>query len=150
MTASFFIGAVIVSTPQDVALTDVRRGISMFRKVTVPVRNICVAAIPHLILHIKITGTVLNQSYFICPSCTTPHHLFGSPTAFRNVASSLDVPILGELPLVKGVSVGGDSGVPYVLTSSKEQAEEDGAGGTVWRNAMQEIAGTVWRTLEKR
>ena len=51
---------------------------------------------------------------------------------------------------MKGVSVGGDSGVPYVLTSSKEQAEEDGVGGTVWRNAMQEIAGTVWRTLEKR
>ncbi|KIM56549.1 hypothetical protein SCLCIDRAFT_17148 [Scleroderma citrinum Foug A] len=126
-------GAVIVSTPQDVALTDVRRGISMFRKVSVP-----------------ITGTILNQSYFVCPSCATPHYLFGSPAAFRSIAASLDVPVLGELPLVKGVSVGGDNGVPYVLTSSKEQAEEDSAGGAVWRNVMQEIAGTVWHALKEK
>ncbi|KAG6331222.1 hypothetical protein ID866_7866 [Astraeus odoratus] len=124
-------GAIIVSTPQDVALADVRRGISMFRKVSVP-----------------ITGTILNQSYFFCPSCTTPHYLFGSPAAFHNIATSLDVPVLGELPLVKGVSAGGDDGVPYILIASKEQAKEDGAGGAVWRNAMEEIAGTVWKTLE--
>lgn len=123
-------GAVIVSTPQDVALTDVRRGISMFRKVSVP-----------------ITGTILNQSYFVCPSCTTPHHLFGSPTAFLTVAATLDVPVLGELPLVKGVSVGGDSGIPYVLTASKEQIQEDGAGGMAWRSAMEEIAGKVLHAL---
>ncbi|KAI6026530.1 hypothetical protein PISMIDRAFT_284698 [Pisolithus microcarpus 441] len=126
-------GAVIVSTPQDVALADVRRGISMFRKVSVPV-----------------TGTVLNQSYFVCPSCVTPHYVFGSPTAFRTIATSLNVPVLGELPLVKGVSTGGDGGVPYILTASKEQADEDSAGGAVWRNVMQEMAGDVWRALEER
>lgn len=124
-------GAVIVSTPQDVALADVRRGISMFRKVSVP-----------------ITGTVLNQSYFVCPSCVTPHYVFGSPTAFRATATSLNVPVLGELPLVKSVSRGGDGGVPYMLTASKEQADEDNAGGAVWRNVMQEMAENVWQALE--
>lgn len=148
--SSMFTGAVIVSTPQDVALTDVRRGISMFRKVSVPV---CFPRPTHdfgLLSNaylIQITGTILNQSYFVCPSCTTPHHLFGSPTAFLTVAATLDVPVLGELPLVKGVSVGGDSGIPYVLTASKEQIQEDGAGGMAWRSAMEEIAGKVLHAL---
>lgn len=51
---------------------------------------------------------------------------------------------------MKGVSVGGDKGVPYVLTSSKGEEEEDSAGGTVWRNVMQEIAGTVWQALKEK
>jgi len=62
-----------------------------------------------------------NQSYFVCPSCATPHYLFESSAAFHSIAAPLDGPILGDLPLVKGVSVGEDNGVPYVLTSSKEQ-----------------------------
>ncbi|KAH0828609.1 P-loop containing nucleoside triphosphate hydrolase protein [Lanmaoa asiatica] len=123
-------GAVIISTPQDVALADVRRGISMFRKISVP-----------------ITGTILNQAYFICPSCTTPHQLFGSPDAFRSIASSLGVPILGELPLVKGVSTGGDRGVPYSLTASSQQTEGDGSGGGVWKSVMEDIAGSVWDSI---
>ncbi|KAF9219302.1 P-loop containing nucleoside triphosphate hydrolase protein [Gyrodon lividus] len=123
-------GAVIVSTPQDVALADVRRGISMFRKISVP-----------------ITGTILNQAYFVCPSCTTPHQLFGSPDNFRSVTSTLDVPVLGELPLVRGVSIGGDSGIPYALTASSQQTETDGAGGAVWRNVMENAAKRVWESL---
>ena len=51
---------------------------------------------------------------------------------------------------MKGVSVCGDNGVPYVLTSSKEQGEEDSAGGAVWGNVMQEIAGTVWQALKEK
>ncbi|KAH7890375.1 P-loop containing nucleoside triphosphate hydrolase protein [Phlebopus sp. FC_14] len=125
-------GAVIVSTPQDVALADVRRGVSMFRKVSVP-----------------ITGIMLNQSYFVCPSCTTPHQLFGSPDAFRKIASTLRVDILGELPVVKGVSVGSDKGIPYALTSSTEQTETDGAGGALWRNVMKDAAARVWSSLCK-
>ncbi|KAF8559471.1 P-loop containing nucleoside triphosphate hydrolase protein [Imleria badia] len=123
-------GAVIISTPQDVALADVRRGISMFRKISVP-----------------ITGTILNQAYFICPSCTTPHELFGSPDAFRSIASTLGVPVLGELPLVKGVSMGGDGGVPYALTASSQQLEADGSGGAVWRSVMEDTAQKVWESI---
>ncbi|KAF9244273.1 P-loop containing nucleoside triphosphate hydrolase protein [Melanogaster broomeanus] len=123
-------GAVIVSTPQDVALADVRRGISMFRKISV-----------------GITGTILNQAYFVCPSCTTQHQLFGSPEAFRTIASTLGVPVLGELPLVKGVSIGGDSGIPYVLTTSSQQTETDAAGGAVWRSVMENAAKRVWESL---
>ena len=51
---------------------------------------------------------------------------------------------------MKGVSVGGDNGVPYVLTSRKEQGEGDSAGGAMWRNVMQEIAGTVWQALKEK
>ncbi|KAF7977554.1 hypothetical protein HWV62_3346 [Athelia sp. TMB] len=120
-------GAVIVSTPQDVALTDVRRGIAMFRKVSVP-----------------ITGILLNQSHFLCPSCTTPHHLFGSPDKFRSTAAQVGVDVLGELPLVPGVSSGGDEGVPYALTS---RTEKDGAGGAEWRSTMDAIAARVWASL---
>jgi len=123
-------GAVIVSTPQDVALADVRRGISMFRKTSVP-----------------ITGTILNQAYFICPSCTTPHYLFGSPEAFRSTASTLGVPVLGELPLVKSVSTGGDKGIPYALTATSQQLEADSSGGEVWRNVMEDAAGKVWESI---
>jgi len=77
-------------------------------------------------------------------------YLFGSPTAFFSIATPLDVLVLGELPLVKGVSVGGDNGMPYVLTSSKEQGEEDNADGVVWRDVVQELAGTEWQALKEK
>ncbi|KAH7922730.1 P-loop containing nucleoside triphosphate hydrolase protein [Leucogyrophana mollusca] len=125
-------GTVIVSTPQDVALADVRRGISMFRKVSVP-----------------ITGTMLNQAYFVCSSCSAPHQLFGSPDAFRMTAHKLGVDVLGELPLVKGVSSGGDNGIPYALSCSERQTKEDGAGGAVWRNVMADAAAKVYDALFK-
>jgi len=123
-------GAVIVSTPQDVALTDVRRGIAMFRKVSVP-----------------ITGILLNQSYFLCPTCTTPHYLFGSPNLFRGTAAHLGVDVLGELPLVQGVSSGGDQGVPYALVAEEKRKVQDGAGGIEWRATMENVADKVWRSL---
>jgi len=123
-------GAVIVSTPQDVALTDVRRGIAMFRKVSVP-----------------ITGILLNQSYFICPTCTAPHHLFGSPDAFRETATHLGLSILGELPLVQGVSSGGDQGVPYALVMDDKTKMEDGVGGVEWKGSMERVASKVWTSL---
>ncbi|TCD66877.1 hypothetical protein EIP91_000775 [Steccherinum ochraceum] len=80
-------GAVIVSTPQDVALADVRKGVAMFKKISVP-----------------ITGLVLNTSYFKCPTCTTPHYIFGPPTSFRSTAARLGASVLGELPLVAGLA----------------------------------------------
>ncbi|RPD63149.1 P-loop containing nucleoside triphosphate hydrolase protein [Lentinus tigrinus ALCF2SS1-6] len=122
-------GAVIVSTPQDVALTDVRKGVSMFQKVSVP-----------------IVGLLLNESHFICPSCSSPHELFGSPASFRATAARFGVDVLGELPLVPGVSQGGDRGVPYALYNAQEAGE---AGGKQWKDTMAGVASKVWQFLSK-
>ncbi|KAH9958670.1 ParA/MinD ATPase like-domain-containing protein [Lactifluus volemus] len=114
-------GTVIVSTPQDVALADVRKGISAFQKLAVPV-----------------IGLVLNQSYFLCPTCNTPHHLFGSSDASKD----LGIKLLGELPLTPGVSTGGDAGLPYSLCS-----DTDGVSGHRWRDAMAGVAEQVWEAI---
>ena len=74
-------GAVIVSTPQDVALIDARKGLAMFRKVNVPV-----------------LGIVENMSYFICPDCGERYDIFGHGGAEAE-AQRLGVPFLGEVPL---------------------------------------------------
>ncbi|OSD06016.1 P-loop containing nucleoside triphosphate hydrolase protein [Trametes coccinea BRFM310] len=125
-------GAVIVSTPQDVALTDVWKGVSMFQKVSVP-----------------IVGLLLNESHFICPSCTTPHELFGSPSAFRATAARFGVDVLGELPLVPGVSRGGDRGVPYALYSTNGADGAADPGGKEWKETMAGVAGKVWQFLSR-
>jgi len=117
-------GAVIVSTPQDVALADVRKGIAAFHKLSIPT-----------------IGLVLNQSYFICPSCDTPHRLFGSSDA----AMGLGVELLGELPLTPGVSTGGDAGLPYALLGLR--SETDGVAGGRWREAMTGVSERVWEAL---
>ena len=74
-------GAVIVSTPQDIALIDARKGLAMFRKVAVPV-----------------LGIVENMSYFLCPKCGERSEIFGHGGA-RDEAAKLEVPFLGEIPL---------------------------------------------------
>ncbi|KAF8625337.1 hypothetical protein AX17_006879 [Amanita inopinata Kibby_2008] len=122
-------GAVIVSTPQDVALLDVRKGISMFKKVSVP-----------------ITGLILNQSHFICPSCTTSHSLFGPPDAFRATASRLGVDVLAELPLVPHVSMSGDAGRPFVLYPDSSGVDV-GKGNNQWKEGMVNAAQSVWDKL---
>ncbi|KAJ6569463.1 P-loop containing nucleoside triphosphate hydrolase protein [Mycena capillaripes] len=124
-------GAVIVSTPQDVALADVSKGIAMLRKVAVPV-----------------TGIVLNQSHFMCPGCETSHYLYGHPEAFRTAAARLGVDVLAELPLVPGVSRGGDNGLPYGLTSSTQYGDQDGVGGSQWLKDMNRIAEKVWLSMK--
>ncbi len=89
-------GAVIVSTPQDVALADAVKGVSMFRKVNVP-----------------ILGVVENMSFFECPHCTERSEIFGSGGA-RERAAELGVPFLAELGLDPGVCRSGDAGAPIV------------------------------------
>jgi len=122
-------GAVIVSTPQDVALSDVRKGVAMMRKVSVP-----------------ITGILLNQAYFICSSCNTNHQLFGSPGTFRATADRLGMEVLGELPLVPGVSSSGDEGIPYALLTD-ERRELDGHAGLQWKDTMAAVAAKIWHYL---
>jgi len=89
-------GAVIVSTPQDLALIDARRGIAMFRRVNVPV-----------------LGIVENMSYFQCPHCGERSDIFGHGGA-RHEAERLDVPFLGEVPLDMEIREKSDAGLPVV------------------------------------
>ena len=92
-------GAVIVSTPQDLALIDARRGIAMFRRVNVPV-----------------LGIVENMSTFICPHCGTRSDIFGHGGA-RHEAERLGVPFLGEVPLDITIREKSDAGLPVVATA---------------------------------
>ncbi len=91
-------GAVIVTTPQDVALADVVRGVAMFQKVNVP-----------------IIGVVENMSYFSCPHCQERTEIFSHGGGERK-AKDLGVPFLGELPLDVSTRVGSDEGKPIVVT----------------------------------
>jgi ATP-binding protein involved in chromosome partitioning len=85
-------GAVVVCTPQDVALLDAVKAIAMFRKVNIP-----------------LLGMVENMSYFLCPSCDKRYDIFGSGGAQRR-AGELDVPFLGEVPIQIGIRERGDDG----------------------------------------
>ena len=85
-------GAVVVCTPQDVALLDAVKAIAMFRKV-----------------NIEVLGMVENMSFFVCPNCTARHEIFGSGGARRR-AAELNVPFLGEVPLNAQLRVLGDEG----------------------------------------
>ena len=91
-------GAVIVSTPQDLALIDARRGIAMFRRVNVPV-----------------LGIIENMSYFLCPQCGTRSDIFSHGGA-RHEAERLGVPFLGEVPLHMDIREKSDAGLPVVAT----------------------------------
>lgn len=94
-------GAVIVSTPQDLALIDARRGIAMFAKVDVPT-----------------LGIIENMSYFECPECGTRSDIFGHGGA-RHEAERLKVPFLGEIPLHMAIRTSSDAGTPVVDSDPK-------------------------------
>jgi len=91
-------GAVIVSTPQDIALIDARKGIAMFNKTQVP-----------------ILGVVENMSMFTCPDCGSSHAIFGHGGA-RETAEKLGAPFLGEIPLVPRIRETSDSGQPVSVS----------------------------------
>src|SRR5262249_59472707 len=100
--------AVILSPPQDRALSDARRGIAMFRRVNVPV-----------------LGIVENMSYFQCPQCGTRSDIFGHGGA-RREADRLGVPFLGEGPLDIAIREKSDSGSPILATApGSENAKSD-------------------------
>lgn len=93
-------GAIVVSTPQDVALLDARKALDMFSKLKTPV-----------------LGLVENMSTYICPNCGHESHIFGHGGVAAE-ARKLDLPFLGELPLALDVRVAGDSGTPIAATDS--------------------------------
>ena len=113
-------GAVIVSTPQDLALIDARKGLNMFRKVNVPV-----------------IGIIENMSYFICGKCGERHEIFGHGGA-REEALRLGVPFLGEIPLDIEVRLRSDRGEPVVATLP------DSLHAAIYRG----IAAKVWAAVE--
>ena len=112
-------GAVIVSTPQDLALIDARRGIQMFRKVDVP-----------------ILGIVENMAHFLCPDCGGRHDIFGSGGA-QAEAARLGVPYLGAVPLTMDLRAASDAGRPVVAHAP------DGDLGRIYVT----MARTLWSGL---
>lgn len=99
-------GAVVVTTPQDVALIDARKGLAMFRKVNVPV-----------------LGIVENMSYYICRHCGEREEIFGHGGG-KKTAEMLGVPFLGEVPIDPKVVVGGDTGEPIVVADPAAPAAQ--------------------------
>lgn len=89
-------GSVIISTPQDIALIDARKGLNMFRKTDVPV-----------------LGIIENMSYFLCPSCGEKSDIFGHGGA-REEANKLEIDFLGEIPLHMDIRETSDNGTPIV------------------------------------
>jgi ATP-binding protein involved in chromosome partitioning len=112
-------GAVIVSTPQDVALLDARRGVRMFQKVNVP-----------------ILGIVENMSVFCCPNCGHRSEIFGHGGA-RREAERLGVPFLGEIPLLLAIRELADAGTPIVL------ARPDSAEAKAYRDIARQVSASV-------
>lgn len=112
-------GAVIVSTPQDLALIDARKGITMFRKVEVP-----------------LLGVVENMSYFIAPDTGARYDIFGHGGA-KAEAERIGVPFLGEVPLTISIREMSDAGTPVVA------AEPDGPQAAIYRD----IAEKVWARI---
>lgn len=91
-------GAVIVTTPQDIALLDACRGTEMFRKVDVPV-----------------IGLIQNMSHYVCPKCEHKAYIFGRDGA-RGVAKEMDLELLGDVPLHTDIRETSDSGKPIVVS----------------------------------
>jgi ATP-binding protein involved in chromosome partitioning len=115
-------GGVIVTTPQDVALLDVRRGITMFEQVQTPV-----------------LGIVENMSYHLCNGCGARAELFGHGGGER-MARQFGVPFLGEIPLVRAIRVAGDAGKPIVVADPEHPQSR----------AFFEVAGAVDAQVRER
>ena len=113
-------GAVIVSTPQDLALIDARKGLNMFRKVDVP-----------------LLGIVENMSYFLAPDTGKRYDIFGHGGA-KKESERLGVPFLGEVPLTMNIRETSDSGSPVVVS------EPNGPQAAIYRG----IAGKVWERMK--
>jgi len=113
-------GAVIVSTPQDLALIDARKGLNMFKQVKVPV-----------------LGIVENMSYFQCPSCGERSDIFGHGGA-KAEAEKIGAPFLGEVPLHMDIREKSDAGQPVVVS------EPDGPHAEIYRH----IASEAWKNAE--
>jgi ATP-binding protein involved in chromosome partitioning len=116
-------GAVIVTTPQDIALQDAKKGVEMFRKVDIPV-----------------LGVVENMSVYTCPQCGHTSHIFGEGGGAR-IARDYRTELLGALPLALTIRSQADSGRPTVA------AEPDGPVAAIYRDAARRMAARLWELL---
>tara|TARA_B100000315_G_C14072022_1_gene361008 strand:- start:5 stop:526 length:522 start_codon:yes stop_codon:yes gene_type:complete len=112
-------GAVMVSTPQDVALADVIRAKSMFDKVMIP-----------------IVGVIENMSYFICDGCDKRHEIFSRGGAQR-AAERFNIPFLGEVPIISSIREWGDKGVPVLVENPESEI------GRVFSDIAANLAGQL-------
>lgn len=112
-------GGVIVTTPQDVALLDVVRGVAMFAQV-----------------HTPVLGVVENMSGYVCPSCGTEDPVFDAGGG-EDLARRLDVPLLARLPLASPLREGGDAGTPIVIAAPEHPASR----------IFAELADRVWESV---
>lgn len=113
------VGAVIVTTPQDIALLDARKGLRMFQKVDVPV-----------------LGVVENMAVHVCSQCGHAEHIFGEGGGQR-MAEQYEVPVLGSLPLALSIRVQSDAGVPVFA------AEPEGVAAQAYRQIARRLAAGV-------
>jgi ATP-binding protein involved in chromosome partitioning len=113
-------GVVIVSTPQDIALADARRGVRMFERTNVPV-----------------LGLIENMSYFCCPACGHRAEIFGHGGA-RVEAERLGCEFLGEVPLLLDIRTASDAGTPIVAADPASAAAR----------AFSEIAARIWEKVQ--
>ncbi len=116
-------GAVVVTTPQEVSLTDARKAIAMFDKVNV-----------------RTLGVVENMSGYICPDCGSEHDIFGSGGG-EKMARELELDVLGRIPLEPAVRTGGDAGVP--ITSAQHPDTDGSRAGIAMRELARTVAGRV-------
>lgn len=112
-------GAIVVTTPQDIALIDAKKGLRMFQKVNVP-----------------ILGIVENMSLFICPNCGETHRIFGEGGA-AGMSRDYGVPLLGELPLSMRIREEADAGKPTVV------AEPESKEAQLYRDVAMQVAAAV-------
>jgi ATP-binding protein involved in chromosome partitioning len=107
----------IVTTPQELALDDVRRSVEMFQKMKIPV-----------------VGVLENMSYHICSGCGKHSHIFGTGGA-EKLAAEFDLPVLGHVPMDVAAMEGGESGTPIVVgnPASRLTAEYQTAAAAAWQ-----------------
>lgn len=120
-------GAVVVTTPQGVSVSDVRKAIGMFQKLNIP-----------------ILGVVENMSYFICPNCTERHEIFGKGGG-AEIAKDLKIPLLGDIPIDMRVRSGGDEGTPVVVAAPDSPAAQ--ALSTIASKVAARISMQAMKTL---
>ena len=117
-------GAIVVTTPQDIALLDAKKGLRMFQKVNVP-----------------ILGVVENMSIFVCPECGHAEHIFGEGGAKR-LSDTYHVDVLGQLPLDAKIREEADSGAPTVVSSPESMA------GKIYREIALKAAAAIAKTAK--
>lgn len=123
-------GAVIVTTPQDIALADARRGATMFAKTNVPV-----------------LGIVQNMSVYVCDKCGHESHIFGDNGGQR-LASELGIDLLGDIPIDVNIRECSDSGTPLLVTQPKSETAERYVriGGKVLDKLSERVVDKEWKS----